>query len=366
MKIISFNQKWIFKNELKNIPEQTVDLPHDAMLTEKRLPEGKAGAAGAYFPGGKYSYRKDLFGAEEYRDKSVYLEFEGVYMKSSVYLNGEKIGGHIYGYTGFYVDLTDKLRIGSNNEIRVVADNTQIPNTRWYSGSGIYRNVNLITGDKRHIKLEGIKVVTESIDPAVISVQTEVENDEGLDIKVEVYEYKKGFDTTGKVKRLEAEEIPICTGKGRNCHIEIPDASLWDDEHPNLYQIRVLLIDDKNQIVDEQSVITGIRKLLWSAENGIQINGRMVKLRGGCIHHDNGILGACAPYAAELRKAQILKRAGFNAIRSAHNPISKAMLAACDMLGLSWMKHLTSGSALNLIMIMRSILNKNGKKIVMP
>ena len=334
MKIISFNQKWIFKNELKNIPEQTVDLPHDAMLTEKRLPEGKAGAAGAYFPGGKYSYRKDLFGAEEYRDKSVYLEFEGVYMKSSVYLNGEKIGGHIYGYTGFYVDLTDKLRIGSNNEIRVVADNTQIPNTRWYSGSGIYRNVNLITGDKRHIKLEGIKVVTESIDPAVISVQTEVENDEGLDIKVEVYEYKKGFDTTGKVKRLEAEEIPICTGKGRNCHIEIPDASLWDDEHPNLYQIRVLLIDDKNQIVDEQSVITGIRKLLWSAENGIQINGRMVKLRGGCIHHDNGILGACAPYAAELRKAQILKRAGFNAIRSAHNPISKAMLAACDMLGL--------------------------------
>ena len=87
MKIISFNQKWIFKNELKNIPEQTVDLPHDAMLTEKRLPEGKAGAAGAYFPGGKYSYRKDLFGAEEYRDKSVYLEFEGVYMKSSVYLN---------------------------------------------------------------------------------------------------------------------------------------------------------------------------------------------------------------------------------------------------------------------------------------
>ncbi|MFR7520506.1 MAG: sugar-binding domain-containing protein [Mediterraneibacter faecis] len=182
------------------------------MLTEKRLPEGKAGAAGAYFPGGKYSYRKDLFGAEEYRDKSVYLEFEGVYMKSSVYLNGEKIGGHIYGYTGFYVDLTDKLRIGSNNEIRVVADNTQIPNTRWYSGSGIYRNVNLITGDKRHIKLEGIKVATESIDPAVISVQTEVENDEGLDIKVEVYEYKKGFDTTGKVKRLEAEEIPICTG----------------------------------------------------------------------------------------------------------------------------------------------------------
>lgn len=96
----------------------------------------------------------------------------------------------------------------------------------------------------------------------------------------------------------------------------------------------MLLIDDKNQIVDEQSVITGIRKLLWSAENGIQINGRMVKLRGGCIHHDNGILGACAPYAAELRKAQILKRAGFNAIRSAHQPISKAMLAACDMLGL--------------------------------
>lgn len=334
MKITSFNQKWIFKNELKNAPEQTVDLPHDAMLTEKRIPEGKAGAAGAYFPGGMYSYRKNLFGAEEYRDKSVYLEFEGVYMKSSVYLNGEKIGGHIYGYTGFYVDLTDKLLIGSDNEIKVVADNTQIPNTRWYSGSGIYRNVNLIIGDKRHIKTNGIRVVTKSIKPAVINVHTEVENGEGLQIKVDVYEYEKGFDSTGKIVPLTDDEIPICSGMGEDCSIEIPNAKLWEEEHPYLYQICVRLTDDNGMVIDEQSIVTGIRSLEWSSEKGIQINGKMVKLRGGCIHHDNGILGACAPYAAELRKARILKKAGFNAIRSAHNPISKAMLAACDMLGL--------------------------------
>lgn len=333
MNISSFNQNWIFQNKIKNKAGKRVNLPHDAMLTEKRLAEGRTGAACAFFPGGSYIYRKNLFGAEEYNDRTVLLEFEGIYQKSTIYLNDEKVGGWIYGYTGFYVDLTDKLRIGEDNEIKVEADNTQTPNSRWYSGSGIYRNVNLITGDKRHIKPDGIKVVTKSIKPAVISVQTEVENGDGLDVRVEIYQYDKGFDTTGKIKKLSTHDKLLQSGNGVDCCIEIPNAKLWDDEHPDLYQIRVMLMD-KNEIVDEQSVITGIRILDWSAEDGLRVNGKMVKLRGGCIHHDNGILGACAPYAAEYRKADILMKAGFNAIRSAHNPVSKGMLAACDELGI--------------------------------
>ncbi len=262
------------------------------------------------------------------------------------------VGSH--GYTGFYVDLTDKLRIGEDNEIKVVADNTQTPNSRWYSGSGIYRNVNLLVGDKRHVKLDGVKVVTERIHPAVISVQTEVDDvhadgfhgdgshDAGLnqetafadlDVKVEVYEYHKGFDTTGKIKALEDGDVPVATGSGTDCRIEMGDAALWNEEFPNLYQVRVMLMEGE-KLVDEQSVVTGIRTLEWNAEKGMVVNGKSVKLRGGCIHHDNGILGACAPYAAEYRKAKILKRAGFNAIRSAHNPIGKEMLAACDELGI--------------------------------
>lgn len=333
MKITSFNQNWMFRNELKHMPEKEVNLPHDAMQTEKRLADGKTGAAGAFFPGGKYVYRKKIFGVEEYRDKSVFLEFEGIYMKSTVYLNDKKVGGWIYGYTGFYVELTDGLRIGKENEIKVEVNNTQTPNSRWYSGSGIYRNVNLIVGDKRHIKLDGIKVMTKTINPVVLSVQTEVENGSGLDIKVEIYQYNKGFDTTGKVKELDERDKLIQSGSGADCCLEVPDAKLWDDEHPNLYRIRVMLMD-KEYIIDEQTLVTGIRLLDWSAENGFQINEKMVKLRGGCIHHDNGILGACAPYAAEYRKAAVLKKAGFNAIRSAHNPISKGMLAACDELGI--------------------------------
>ena len=257
MNISSFNQNWIFQNKIKNKAGKRVNLPHDAMLTEKRLAEGRTGAACAFFPGGSYIYRKNLFGAEEYNDRTVLLEFEGIYQKSTIYLNDEKVGGWIYGYTGFYVDLTDKLRIGEDNEIKVEADNTQTPNSRWYSGSGIYRNVNLITGDKRHIKPDGIKVVTKSIKPAVISVQTEVENGDGLDVRVEIYQYDKGFDTTGKIKKLSTHDKLLQSGNGVDCCIEIPNAKLWDDEHPDLYQIRVMLMD-KNEIVDEQSVITGI------------------------------------------------------------------------------------------------------------
>lgn len=316
----SLNQNWIFYNDIRNTGEVVVNLPHDAMLTEKRLPNMKNGAAAGFFPGGRYVYKKKIFGEEKYRDKTVLIEFEGIYMKSSVYLNDERIGGWIYGYTGFYVDLTDKLKIGEENEIRVIADNSQTPNSRWYTGSGIYRNVNLIVGNKKHIIPDGINIQTCSIAPAVIQVSTQVSEEAvNSQIEVEVYEQTK--------------KILVAKGSGNDCKLQIQDAKLWDAEHPNLYVVKVKLLENE-KVLDEQEVITGIRTLKWSAEKGIQINGNEVKLRGGCIHHDNGILGACAHKKAEYRKAKILKEAGFNAIRSAHNPISKAMLEACDRIGL--------------------------------
>lgn len=350
-----WNQNWLFHNDIHNTGEITVNLPHDAMQTEKRLPGMKNGAAAGFFPGGRYVYKKKLFGEEEYRGKTVLLEFEGIYMKSSVYLNGEKIGGWIYGYTGFYVDLTDRLKIGEDNEILVVADNSQTPNSRWYTGSGIYRNVNLIVGDRRHILPDGISVRTVSVGagsaPAVIEVAVKVSREaEECQVEIEVYEAGKA-DDAGKANQREANQREAdqrkdkqgkesdsdrklaASGTGNPCRIEVPRAKLWDAEHPNLYTVKVNLKKD-GEICDTQEIVAGIRTLSWSAAGGLQVNGKTVKLRGGCIHHDNGILGACAFDKAEYRKIRLLKEAGFNAIRSAHNPCSKALLAACDRLGM--------------------------------
>lgn len=320
MVVTSFNRDWTFYNEQKKGKEILVHLPHDAMLYEKRLAGMQNGAAAGFYPGGKYVYCKKMFGEKEYESQTVLLEFEGVYMRSTVLLNNEIVGGHIYGYTGFYVDLTDKLRIGEDNEIKVIADNSRTPNARWYTGSGIYRSVNLIVGNKKHILPSGIRVQTKSCSPAVLSVDVEVSPRAAqAEIRVEVCER-----SSGKI---------IATAQEGQCEIEIPGAKLWDAEHPNLYEVRVQLLEG-GQLLDSQSVTTGIRMLGWNAEEGFLVNGVSVKLRGGCIHHDNGFLGACAYKKAEYRKIALLKKAGFNAIRSSHNPCSKYLLDACDALGM--------------------------------
>lgn len=316
MNKIRWNKNWFFCNLLRPDTGREVTLPHDAMQTEKRLPNMKNGAAAGFFPGGRYQYRKRFTAPEDWRDQSVIVEFEGVYQNSSVLCNDVQIGGWVYGYTGFTVDLTEHLRIGEENEIRVIADNSRTPNSRWYTGSGIYRDVNLYVGDKRHIAVDGIKVITESIDPAVLHVTTELENAAGLGVEIIVYDGEK----------------PVARGQSSDCRITIPEVRLWSAETPHLYRVTARLRDGET-VIDEQECVTGIRSLAWSAEKGLQVNGETVKLRGGCIHHDNGILGACAPAKVEERKVRILKEAGFNAIRSAHNSCSKALLAACDKLG---------------------------------
>lgn len=318
MKKIQWNSGWTFKNILKDTREVEVVLPHDAMQTEERLPGIINGAAAGFYPGGKYQYRKIFVPTEEMINQSVILEFEGIYHKSEVFLNGSKIGGWINGYTGYTVELTERLRFGKKNEILVIADNSQTPNSRWYTGSGIYRDVYLYVGSKHHIALDGIRVTTESIDPAVLHVETWLEKSEtDCDIHVEVYD----------------GDIMVSEGEGRDCKIEIPNPKLWDADCPNLYRV-VVSVKENGCIVDKDEVLTGIRSLSWSAETGLLVNGRETKLRGGCIHHTNGILGAVSTRSIEYEKVRKLKEAGFNAIRSAHNPAAKGLLEACDRLGM--------------------------------
>jgi beta-galactosidase len=315
MKKTLWNNDWSFSSDIHPQPVK-VQLPHDAMQTEARIPGLKDGSQSGYYPGGVYTYEKELTVSEDELAHKTVLEFEGIYMNSSVYLNGEKLGGRIYGYSDFFVDLTGKLKVGRNT-VKVVADNSQCANSRWYSGSGIYRDVWLHTGGEAYIQPDGLKVCTESIAPPKLRVRTDAVLGEHDEIRV----------------RIGREGKTIAEGSGADCVVEIPEARLWSAETPELYEITAEIIRD-GEVIDCASASTGIRQIVWDSSRGFQVNGETVKLRGGCVHHDNGFIGAAEYDEACLRRVRIMKEAGFNAVRIAHNPASKAMLRACDTLGM--------------------------------
>ena len=313
MKKSDFNRGWMVHRDGENI-KYNVNLPHDAMLYEKRDKNNSTGSACAWFPGGKYIYEKTWDITEERAKGTSILEFEGVYQNAQVSINGEVICRWPYGYTNFFVDLSDRLHAGKNY-LEVIADNGAVPNTRWYSGSGIYREVYLYEGQESFIHPQGIQV--HVIDTRTIQVITDASIQNGAYIHVQI------FSQEGNI---------VAEAEGENCIVCIPDARVWSAEKPYLYRCSVSIKKEGN-ILDSAQVSFGVRTINWNG-NGLYINGERIKLRGGCIHHDNGILGACDFADAEFRRIRILKKAGFNAIRSAHNPISKAMLDACDKLGM--------------------------------
>ena len=315
MKKTLWNKGWTVYSDIDS-QKKAVDLPHDAMREETRIPGLKDGTQTAFYPGGIYTYEKTLDVAKDDVDKTTILEFEGVYMKSSVYLNGEHLGGRIYGYSDFFVDLTGKLKEGKN-DIKVVADNSQCANSRWYSGSGIYRDVWLHTSGDVRIVPGALKVTTLSLDPAKVRIETEAVLAEGVDVVV----------------RIRKDGAVAAEGKGADLELIVPDAKLWSAETPELYEVTVDLVKD-GEVLDSDRDRFGIRMLSWDAQKGFQVNGKTVDLRGGCVHHDHGVIGAAEYDAACLRRAHIMKDAGFNAVRIAHHPASKAMLRACDEAGL--------------------------------
>lgn len=313
MQKLDFNCAWTVQKEGESIIRQTA-LPDDAMLRETRSPTAKSGSGGAFFAGGKYIYRKDWEVSEALEKKTLILEFEGVYQNAEVFLNGKRIGGRPYGYSNFYIDVTGMVLPGKNN-LTVIADNSRIPNTRWYSGSGIYREVRLHVGALEHFNPDGLAVHIAGANKVRVCVSGD-------------------FDAACSVK-LTIEDrrgTMVSAAEGTDAIMEIPDAQNWEAEHPYLYTCRAQLLKE-DEVVDETTVRFGLRTLRWG-KDGLSVNGKTTLLRGACIHHDNGVLGACDFADAEYRRVRILKEAGFNAIRSAHNPVSKAMLDACDELGM--------------------------------
>ena len=289
MKRISFCDQWTCGG-------RPVTLPHDAMLHGDRSADAPSGSGGAFFPGGRYRYEKRFSRPQA---EHVLLQFEGVYKNARVYLNDRLAGGTAYGYLPFFID-ADPFLVDGENVIRVDCENLDQPDSRWYSGAGIYRPVWLWTGPSGSIAPESIRVSTVSLDPAVIRVES----------REEICFTVEGI-----------------SGRGTDFTLSIPDARLWSEDSPALYTARV------TNGFDEAEVSFGIRKISWSTK-GLFVNGRETLLRGGCLHHDHGILGAATYDESEFRRVKKLKDAGFNAIRSAHNPCSRALLDACDRLGM--------------------------------
>ena len=292
MEKVSFQQGWVCNG-------RPVTLPHDAQITEKRTKDASGGGHG-YFPGGIYTYEKTFIASEEWQGKCILIEFEGVYKNATVSLNGTTLCFHAYGYTGFYVELKD-LRYGGDNTITVQVDNAKLPNSRWYSGAGIYRPVWMYICEQDGLRPESVKISTVSIAPAIVKIESPV--------------------------FVKAEIGGIC-GEGTCFELTIPDAQLWSDKAPFLYTAVITAVAG-----DRMEIPFGIRKITWS-NRGLFINGKETLLRGGCIHHDSGILGAATYAESEQRRVRILKENGFNAIRSSHNPASKALLDACDRYGM--------------------------------
>lgn len=312
MEYIDFNIGWKFKSG--NFPQKKVTLPHDAMISESRDKNAPSGSAGAYFNGGVYEYEKSFFVSEQWQGKAISLLFEGVYNKSTVYINGVEVGGCVNGYRSYYVGIKDNLIYNNENVIKVVAKNDEQPNSRWYTGSGIYRPVWLVLGNQEHIDFYGVKITTIDYHTGKVNIHTT--HNGGDRVEIEIFQ----------------QNSLITKAKGANVDIEIPSFKLWDEHNPFLYQCKVKLFA-ANEVVDEVVETFGIRKIEWS-NKGLFVNGVNTLLRGGCIHHDNGILGAISLKESEERRVKILKDAGFNALRVSHNPTSQSFLDACDKYGI--------------------------------
>jgi beta-galactosidase len=265
----------------------------------------------------------------------VSIEFDGVYRDATVWLNGRKLGTHPYGYTSFHFDLTPELDFSKPNVLAVRVDNSAQPNSRWYSGSGIYRRVRVIVTDPTHIAHWGVFVTTPEVaeERARVLVRTRVANETSAGAAVTVE--ATVVDRAGRTVGSSRSELKVAGGREADASLEVLVArpALWSPESPALYRVVTRVLRD-GKLVDQVATPFGIRSLGWSAEQGLVLNGRPVKLVGGSVHHDNGPLGAAAFDRAEERRVQLLKAAGFNAVRTAHNPPSPAFLDACDRLGL--------------------------------
>ena len=350
MKKHKFNSGWIFHEGsggsldiLSGDTEMShkVILPHDAAIEMVRNPNEPNGTGNGFFQEKTIYYTKSFTLNPSDRGKSVWFEFEGIYQNSFVYINNSFAGQHPYGYSNFYINATKYINFDKENVIKIVVKNG-VPSGRWYTGGGIYRDINIMISERLHFIPDGIhlKTVEADRDLAVIHAESIIEYT-GIGTK-DVYIDLELKDADGRIAGKVS--MPFTVEEYQtNKYLQklyVTNPQLWSVESPYLYHYRVTITED-GRVLDEETGTFGIRILQLDPVYGLRINGESVKLRGGCIHHDNGIIGAAEfEHAADVRVKK-LKEAGYNAIRSAHYPISRKLLSACDREGMLVMDELT-------------------------
>ncbi|RZL18400.1 MAG: beta-galactosidase, partial [Pedobacter sp.] len=322
------------RNDFNDKSWRKLDLPHDWSIEGKIDPKNPMGNDGGYFPAGIGWYRKTFNLPANLSGKQTSIYFEGVYMNAEVFINGKSLGIYPYGYTSFTYDLTPYLKYGAANVIAVKVDNSKQKNSRWYSGSGIYRHVWLINKPNVNVANWGVGITTENVSAkqADVRIVTTLKNETNKAKRVVL---KTVLNATSNKSVGNANTTLVLDANAEKSVtqiIKVANPSLWEPNHPRLYKANVKVLDDKS--VDEVNTTFGIRSIKFTATKGFELNGKTVKINGGNVHHDNGSLGAAAFDRAENRKAELLKTAGFNAVRTSHNPPSEAFLNACDSIGL--------------------------------
>ncbi|WP_246159998.1 glycoside hydrolase family 2 TIM barrel-domain containing protein [Microbacterium rhizomatis] len=339
---VLFNDGWGFRNKVTAFQElggsvasgwNNVHLPHDALIAQPRRADFPRGEMNGYFAGGVFEYRKTYRASTEDSGRRILLEFDGVYRDAAIYVNGSLAGQRAFGYSRFAVRIDPFLVFDAENEIRVEC-RTHL-DSRWYAGAGIYRDVHLVVKDAGHIVRDAVRVTSPTVehDAAVVEVIADIENAGPLTktYRVDVLI----LDPEGAIVGTGSSPVTLLPGTRATARqrLFLDNPALWSVDAPNLHDV-LLTLRDGERVVDEESTVVGIRSLQLDPRHGLRINGEIVKLRGACIHLDNGPLGAVSMRAAEERKVARLKDAGFNAIRSSHCPMSTALLDACDRLGM--------------------------------
>jgi beta-galactosidase len=338
-----FNQNWNFKlgdhptaiqSDFNTADWRTLQLPHDWSIEGAFNKDNPTKQAQAFLPAGKGWYRKIFTLPEDWKNKNVSIEFDGVFKNSEVFINGHSLGMRPNGYISFIYELSQYLNFGKENIIAVKVDNDAQPNSRWYTGSGIYRNVRLVASEKLHVAQWGTYVTTPEVSAAKATVHLEVTIENKSDVEKEFQLVTSILDANNKevASATTTEKISANTNAKKVHNLNVNQPKLWDTENPNLYKI-VTTIYENSKAVDNYETPLGFRYFSFDAEKGFSLNGVPTKILGVCLHHDNGALGAVENIHAVKRKLTILKEMGTNAIRMAHNPHSLEMMQLCDEMG---------------------------------
>ncbi len=342
-KTTDFNNDWRFhlgnvenaeKEGFDDSQWRTLNLPHDWSIEGEFSQSNPAGTGGGALPGGLGWYRKTFTVPMESKDKLVFIEFDGVYRNSEVWLNGHHLGKRPYGYISFEYELTSYLRFGpQKNVLAVKVDNSQQPNSRWYSGSGIYRNVWLTTTEKTRVEHWGTYVTTPEVSEqaATVQIKTKLRNDsetEAVNLTTIVYDARDKEVARATDKNVARPRSAVEVSQ----ELKVSQPILWSIENPYLYKI-VSQVEQRGRVVDRYETPLGIRYFVFDIDKGFMLNGKPVKIRGVCDHHDLGALGAAVNRRALERQLEMLKEMGANGIRTSHNPPAPELLELADKMG---------------------------------